>query len=255
MSALRLPARTAAIAGMTLGMYPFFEAAIAMADSRDAVREAWVRRWSRLTLPLVGVDARAVGPHLDAGSSYPARDASGRGRIFVMNHRSALDIVLSFAFFDAAIVSRADLGAWPVLGPLARRVGTIFVDRESRVSGAAVISAMRTALVRGSAVMVYPEGTTYPDDEVRPFKPGGFLAARRAGAEVVPAGVAYADPEAAFVDETFLAHVRRVAARPKTRVALVAGQPIVDPGGTPAEFAEAGRVAVQGLVREARTLL
>ena len=49
--------------------------------------------------------------------------------------------------------------------------------------------------------MLYPEGTTYSGDEVRPFRAGAFLAAQRTGAEIVPVGIAY-EGDAASYGET-----------------------------------------------------
>jgi 1-acyl-sn-glycerol-3-phosphate acyltransferase len=143
-----------------------------------------------------------------------------------MNHRSMLDIFVNLAFLEANIVSRADLSRWPVIGLAARRTGTLFVDRESRRSGAAVINAMCSAVERGRAVMVYPEGTTYSGDEVHPFRPGAFLAAQRTGAEIVPVGIAYESEAASFLDESFVNHLLRVSSTRRIRIALEVGEAI-----------------------------
>ena len=68
---------------------------------------------------------------------------------------------------------------------------------------------------RARGVMVYPEGTTFAGDEVRPFRAGAFLAAQRTGAEIVPVGIAYGGQSASFVDEPFAAHYRRMSASPR----------------------------------------
>ena len=73
---------------------------------------------------------------------------------------------------------------------------------------------------------MYPEGTTFAGDEVRPFRAGAFTAAQRTGAEIVPMGIAYEGHAATFVDEAFPAHYRRVASSPKTRLGLIFGDPI-----------------------------
>ena len=63
--------------------------------------------------------------------------------------------------------------------------------------------------VAGQTVIVFPEGTTFAGDEVRPFHAGAFVAALRTGAEIVPVGLAYQRGSgAAFVDESFLAAPR-----------------------------------------------
>jgi 1-acyl-sn-glycerol-3-phosphate acyltransferase len=172
-----------------------------------------------------------------------------------MNLRSKFDIFVNLATLEANIVSRADLARWPVIGLAARRVGTLFVDRGSKRSGAAVINTMCQAVEHGRAVMVYPEGTTFAGDEVRPFRPGVFLAAERTGAEIVPVGVAYEGSGSAYVEEPFARHLLRVTSATRTRVGLVVGEPIRGAGAGVTALSELTRTRVQGLVHEARALL
>jgi lyso-ornithine lipid O-acyltransferase len=201
---------------------------------------------------LYGVQMITRGPHVGRGDIYPGRSAGGRGRMFVMNHRSGLDIPICLAYIEATILSRADLSRWPVIGVAARRVGTLFVDRSDKQSGAAAISAMVTSIERGRAVMIYPEGTTYEGDEVRPFRAGAFLAAQRAGAEIVPVGLAYEGEAASFGDESFAEHMVRVSGATRTRAALVVGDPMRVEGDDVTLLRERARAEVQILVHEAR---
>lgn len=254
---LLLPGRTAAFVGATFGMYGLLEAETALAAEprRGEVLDAWIGRYGAAMLRLYGVSVLAGGPYVRVGLRYPGRDGTGTGRLFVMNHRSGLDIPLALAHFVATLVSRADLAGWPVIGLAARRVGTLFVDRSSQRSGASVIAAMARALQTGHGVMVFPEGTTFPGDEVRPFKAGAFLAASRTGAEVVPVGTAYAGAGAAFGDEPFLGHLKRVTSTPRTRVALQVGSPISSAGRNAQELSTLAHAAVQEQVDRARASL
>jgi 1-acyl-sn-glycerol-3-phosphate acyltransferase len=172
-----------------------------------------------------------------------------------MNHRSMLDIFVDLAFIEANTVSRADLAGWPVIGLAARRVGTLFVDRSDKRSGAAVINAMIAGLQMGRGVMVYPEGTTFAGDEVRPFRAGAFLAAMRAGAEIVPVGIAYGGADSSYLQESFPAHYRRVAGSPVTRIGLVAGEPFRAEGTEVEAIQERARAEVQALVHRARAAI
>jgi lyso-ornithine lipid O-acyltransferase len=254
---LRFPARAAAAAGSTAAMYGAFEleAALAGASDRDEILRKWVLRYGRLQLRLFGVDVAASGPHLDGGGAYLGKDARGKGRLFVMNHRSALDILVSLAFLDARIVSRGDLARWPVVGYLAKRIGTLFVDRESTISGARVAGAMVRAVEAGLGVLIFPEGTTHQGDEVRPFRPGAFAVSRRTGAEIVPIGAAYEGEHAFWGDEGFPAHFKRIGGEVHTRVALVAGDPIAPGDREPAAIQAEAHAAVQSLVHRARASL
>ena len=257
LASLLLSARTTAFAGSTASMYGAFEleAALAGAAARDDVLKKWVVRYGRVELGLFGVDVAAAGPHLESGAAYPGKDERGKGRLFVMNHRSALDILVALGFLEARIVSRGDLAKWPVIGYLAQRIGTLFVDRESTLSGARVAGAIVRAVEAGRGVLVFPEGTTFAGDEVRPFRPGAFVVSRRTGAEIVPVGVAYEGEHATFGNETFPAHVKRIGGLPRTRVALVAGEPIAPNDREPAAIQAEAHAAVQSLVNKARASL
>ncbi len=253
---LAFPAKTAATLGLSVGYYSAFELAAARrpASDRQATLTSWWARYGRAMLRLWGAEVVGVGPHLEHGDMVPGRDASGKGRIFVMNHRSALDIFVCFGFVDGTFVSRADVAKWPVLGPLSKRLGTLYVDRGSVVSGAAVVGAMVRAAESGRGVVVFPEGTTHVGDEVHSFRPGAFHAAKRAKAEIVPLGIAYEDDSLCFGDEGVAAHMARVSGKRRFRVGLASGEPMAPSNDVKAMEAEAYD-RVTALVAKARAAL
>jgi lyso-ornithine lipid O-acyltransferase len=220
-------------------------------DDAMALVHGWVPRWASALLAIFGAALRVEGH----ASPYPGRSDAGLGRLFVMNHRSAMDILVVLATTEAHLVSRHDLAAWPGIGVGARRIGTMFVDRASMRSGATVLKEMTRALRAGRGVGIFPEGTAYPGDEVRPFRPGAFKAAIRTGAEVVPMGIAYADAAAYYGDETFSKHLERVASLPQLRAAVVFGEPLAPDGKRLVDLRDEARAAVQALVGRARSLL
>jgi 1-acyl-sn-glycerol-3-phosphate acyltransferase len=236
----------AAITGAMLPAYALRDA-VARDAERDDVRDRWTGRWSAALLRLFSIRLEVYG-------EIPPPD---RGRLVVANHRSTIDIGIVLRLFGGHMVSRADLSQWPLVGAAARRVGTVFVDREDAASGASAIREIRQLLKDGRTVNIFPEGTTYEGDEVRPFHPGAFVAALRTRAEIVPLGVAYAGgSRAAFVDETFVAHLSRLAAAEPTRVAVCIGPPLVIAEAARShQLRDAAHEAVQALVREARRRL
>jgi 1-acyl-sn-glycerol-3-phosphate acyltransferase len=254
----RFAARTAGFVGLTSALLVAMEThrGLAAAERKDPVLFDYIELYGRGLLKLSGVEVSARGKYVDEKVRYPGTDARGKGRVFVMNHRSLIDVFVTLAFIEATIVSRADLARWPVIGLAARRVKTLFVERTDKVSGQAVVRAMVDGVNSGRGVMVYPEGTTFAGDEVHPFRPGAFLAAERSGAELVPVGIAYGGSSAAFVDEPFATHMRRVAGAKQTRVGLVIGEAFTPaPGAEIAETTERARQDVQALVLEARALI
>lgn len=250
--------RAGGFAGATAAMVPLYLAhrRASKSDEQELVREQWVERWARALLRLFRIDVVVQG-----GGRAATEARAGRGRLIVMNHRSAIDIGVILATFPASrIVSRADLASWPLVGAAARSVGTVFVDRASAKSGAEAIRTIQRHLERGETVAIFPEGTTFAGDEVRPFHRGAFIAAARAGASVLPVGVAYPTTSgAAFLNEPFTTHLARMARSDSTRMAISIGEEIE----TPEELPKAGRAAalaerahreVSRLVLEARAV-
>lgn len=257
---IRIPFRTARFVGLTFAFLAGFEVERAIVQTereRHDVTFRWMQRYGKGLNAIYGVDVTARGPHVGTPwGRYPARDARGVGRVFVMNHRSMFDIFVSLAFFEGHIVSRADLARWPVIGLAARRVNTLFVDRASKQSGSAVVGVMCDAVREGRGVTVYPEGTTFADDEVRPFRSGAFLVAQRTGAEIVPVGIAYEGQGTAFHGaEGFVSHLLRVSSTKRTRVGLAVGEPICEDHADLEATKALARARVQALVHEARALL
>ncbi|MGD0679148.1 MAG: lysophospholipid acyltransferase family protein [Polyangiaceae bacterium] len=233
-----------AITGAMLSGFIAQEALTSRAG-REAVRERWVGAWCTMVLTLFGVRSIVQG-------TAPPRT---RGHLIVANHRSTADVLVLLRTFGGHMVSRADLARWPLVGAAARAVGTVFVDREDAVSGATAVRAIRTRLAEGATIIVFPEGTTFSDDDVRPFHAGAFVAALRSGADIVPVGLAYAAKSgAAFVNETFPAHLARMAAAPPSQVALCIGAPISIDGSRASLLRDRAHEEVQRLVNDARRL-
>ncbi len=211
---------------------------------RDALYQAWMKNWAKGLLKVFGVDARYVNA---------APTITPRARLVVANHRSPLDITLMLATFGGSVLSRADLKDWPVLGHAAKSADTIFVDREDARSGVSAIREIRRRLERGRTVIAFPEGGTFAGDEVQPFREGVFAAMRGLTVEVIPVGIAY-DPGVEFFNETFMQHLKRVAARPITRVGLCFGEPRIA-SQSRRELVASLQGEVQALTHRARAML
>ena len=251
---VRKPIRVAGFGLITATYLPLYVARDTMLgvgvgrSARTELRDRWTGRWARALLRLFSVHPNIVG-------DIPSR-TDKRGFLVVANHRSTIDIALMLSTFGGCVVSRADLSRWPIIGTAARKVGTLFVERTSKQSGARVIRAMAARLGEGDVVSVFPEGTTFPGDEVRPFLRGGFVAAIRAGVPVLPVGIAYElGSEAAFVDESFRDHLARMSEAPPTRVTVCIGKPLPTDDGAGATVAARAHEAVSDLVKKARALV
>ena len=109
--------------------------------------------------------------------------------LLVANHQSVLDIPLigmslrrPVHFVARASLSRSRVLRWIMDRARAIRIHPGAPDR-------AAIQAVVGALERGGVVAMFPEGTRSRDGSVLPFRAGALLAARRAGASILPVGV------------------------------------------------------------------
>ncbi|PBC71610.1 1-acyl-sn-glycerol-3-phosphate acyltransferase [Streptomyces sp. TLI_235] len=210
-----------------------------------ALRERLVRRWARLLIGSLGVRLR-VGP-------APRTDG---GVLLVANHVSWLDILLVAAVRPGRMLAKTEVRAWPLIGPLAARAGTLFLDRDRLRALPGVVDEIAAALRRGERMAVFPEGSTWCGRRGGRFRPAVFEAAVRAGATVQPVALGYrlADGStatvAAFVGaDGLLASLRRVVAA-RGLVAEVAFRAPI-PAGTAdrRELAAAAQAAVFGTAR------
>lgn len=214
----------------------------------DERLDTYVRSWARSLLRLLQVDVK-----LDATPG--ALEKGNAPRLVVANHRSTVDILLMLHLFGGNLLARGDMATWPVIGVMARRAGTLFVDREDPSSGAAAIQSMRERLRRGITVCVFPEGTTFAGDEVREFQAGAFIAVAREKGVVTPVGLAYENAEAIYGDEPVGDHMKRIARSPAIRVAAAVGPPISAAGVGIRALAERARDEVEVLVGRARAVV
>ncbi len=251
----RIPLRVGGFAAYCIGLYVQYES-VSRARGESSERQMkYIRRFGRKILSLWNIEVLKRGPHVEAGDQVPKRGANGKGRIFVSNHRSMLDIAVHIELCEGRHLSRGDLSKWPVIGLVARRAGVLFVQRDSKASGARAVREMAEQVAMGEAVIIYPEGTTFEGDEVRPFRRGAFTAATESGAEIVPIGIAYEGDAASFGDETFVQAMTRVSRARGTRCAAVVGAPIPSDGVALQELSDRARAAVQDLVHSARRVL
>ncbi|HEX3791216.1 MAG TPA: lysophospholipid acyltransferase family protein [Pseudonocardiaceae bacterium] len=178
-------------------------------------REAAVRWVFAALLRAFGARLEVHGDRTFGG---PAGDGPHRGALVALNHVSWLDIVAVNGVRPMPSVAKHEIRAWPVVGALASRAGTVFLDRGRLRVLPAAIGELSTALRAGSLVSAYPEGTTWCGRTTGRFRPAMFQAAIDGGVPVRPIALRYrltdgsATSWPAFVgDETLIDSVCRTA--------------------------------------------
>ena len=170
------------------------------------------RGWFRALLRASGV---TLVVH---GDSRPS-DGGPKGTLIAANHVSWLDIPAVLAVEPMRVVAKSDVRRWPLLGLLAARAGTLFIDRNRLSRLPATVADIAAVLHSGQSMLVFPEGSTWCGRTQGPFHSAAFQAAVDAEAMVRPVSIRYRFADgtpttmAAFVgDDTLVASVLRVVA-------------------------------------------
>lgn len=138
------------------------------------------------------------------------RLATVHGFIFP-NHNSYLDVILLMSIAPMRFLAKAEVGAYPFIGRIARSIDTVFVDRSDKTSRHEAREALsRIALF--PPVVIFPEGKIVGDNRLHPFRYGAFELAVQHRAPYLPAVFIYSDyATAAWGDEPLLRAVWRLA--------------------------------------------
>ena len=167
--------------------------------------------------------------------------------LFVANHVSWLDIPVIGSRVEASFLSKAEIRRWPVIGFLAARTGTLFIERGRPGASEAAIGTVRDCLCTGHSVVLFPEAGTSPGRSVRRFHPRLVQAAIDCAVPVQPVAIQYLhqghpDPLVPFVDGvSFLESVWRITRRRHIQARLTFFDPIETRGRSRDEIATEAR--------------
>jgi len=125
------------------------------------------RRWARSLLRTTGVKVRVEG------LAFCSTDRPG---VLMSNHRSVFDILALIETLPTPFrfVAKKELTYIPIFGWALALSGQIIVDRGDRSRAIGALQRAAAKIRGGTKVLVFPEGTRGEDQEMLPFKSGGF---------------------------------------------------------------------------------
>jgi 1-acyl-sn-glycerol-3-phosphate acyltransferase len=180
--------RLAAMAWTTVVLYLVLVAGRLLLRANRRRADAWAlavfRRWARWLGRIAGMRAEVLG--------RPPRAPF----LLVSNHLSYVDILLLGGASGGVFVAKQEIASWPVIGPLCRSVGTVFIDRSAKRDLMRVSEQVEGALQDGRAVVLFPEATTSDGSGLLPFRPSLLQVAAADGLPVHWAVIRYATPPA-----------------------------------------------------------
>ena len=109
--------------------------------------------------------------------------------LFVGNHRSYFDIVLTYSHFPGitGYVAKKEMLRYPLLNSWMRNIHCLFLDRDNIKEGLKTILAGVEEVKKGVSMCIFPEGTRNKvNDTFLPFHEGSFKIAEKGGVPIVP---------------------------------------------------------------------
>ncbi|SMO76838.1 1-acyl-sn-glycerol-3-phosphate acyltransferase [Saccharicrinis carchari] len=112
----------------------------------------------------------------------------GQSYVIVANHQSAYDIFALYGFLgiDFRWMMKKELRNAFGIGPASALVGHIFIDRSSPKAAYESIKEAKEKLIKGTSVVIFPEGTRSGSNTLRKFKTGAFKLAEELELPLLP---------------------------------------------------------------------
>ena len=119
------------------------------------------------------------------------RVPTDRAVLFVSNHQSYFDIVLTYSRMKdrTGFIAKKEVRKVPILATYMKRLYCLFIDRDDLRSGLQTILQAIEYVKSGISVYICPEGTRNKTDDdlaLAPFHDASFKIAQRSGCPVVP---------------------------------------------------------------------
>jgi len=145
--------------------------------------------------------------------------------------------------------------AWPVIGWLSLKAGTLFIERVKRRDTARINQKISKALHEGDCIAVFPEGTTSNGTYLHAFHTSLLEPVVISQGSLYPVALRYCDrngmvnTEAAYVDETTLmSSLLKILAQQEIRAELIFAKLIPAQGKNRRELARVAEAAIASLL-------
>lgn len=179
------------------------------------------RWWLKRIVQIIGGSVKHFGEPAPVGS------------LLASNHVSWLDIPLLGGETELTFLSKSEVKSWPVIGWLAHKSGTLFIERGKRDGAKGASEQIATRLQQQERVLIFPEGTTTDNIQLLPFHARLFAAAVSAKALIQPVAIHYLNEQGQthplvpyLTPQTLMQNLWSILAEPKILIEVHFLQPI-----------------------------
>ncbi len=205
-----------------------------------AAKAKWLQKVCKSAARVIHLEIRSEGP-------------PPKGGLLVCNHLGYLDIIALGSVTPLVFLSKREVQGWPLIGAITRLAGTLFIAREQKDEVVRLAGEFEELAARGTAVAIFPEGTSSDGTAVLPFKSALLEPAVRNQWPVTPAWLGYQLKDGSVEDEvcywrdmTFFPHLLNLLTKERVFVS-VRFAPAMNPGACRKELARALRQEVCAL--------
>lgn len=138
--------------------------------------------WAKILLLICNIKVKVIGEE---------NLLQGKPQIFMANHQSDFDILISLAYIPVQFrwIAKKELFTIPIFGAAMKSAGYIEMDRSNHEKALQSIDEAALRIRRGKSIMTFPEGTRSRDGEIKAFKQGAFHLAIKSGVPIVPVSI------------------------------------------------------------------
>lgn len=113
---------------------------------------------------------------------------AGEGVLYIGNHRSYFDILISYPYFKGrtGYVAKKEMNKVLILRRYMEYVDCLFLDRKDPKEGLKTILQAIEMVKNGTSIFIFPEGTRNSNDTMLDFKEGSFKIAQKSGCKIIP---------------------------------------------------------------------
>ena len=159
---------------------------------------------------------------------------SKKARAFVSNHISFLDIIVLNSLIPSNFIAKSEIKSWPVIGHLAGKTGTIFINRGDVGDNDNVINLMKNYISKDKNIIFFPEGRIGDGVKIKKFHSKLFNSISNSDKNLQPVFIRYpidhpekldSDDKVCWADktQTLLKITIRCLGRKNTKVLLYFG--------------------------------
>ncbi len=115
--------------------------------------------------------------------------------LYVGNHRSYFDILIAHNSIPTPVgfIAKKEMETFPFLHSYMDDIGCLYLDRDNIKEGFKTIMQGAEYLKSGHSMVLFPEGTRNQQDEMLPFKEGGYKMAEKAKCPIIPMAMTGSD--------------------------------------------------------------